>query len=111
MTSQLQLPPTGPDSTPFSHEDGAPEKYIAWRETYEGQSALSLMGQIALQDVAAGARRVSINYLSDRLRARSHIRHCNTWRPWMADDLIHRHPVLADFIQRKVRSTTGPVDA
>ena len=101
-------PPTGPEAEEFTHEDGMPERYVAWRETEEGERCLRWMAHSAYQLINDGAKRVSVNYLSDLVRVELKIRHCNTWRPWMATDVVKRWPDLLPYIQRKKRKSPEP---
>lgn len=101
-------PPTGPEAEEFAPEEGQPGAYIEWRNSEVGRKSLQWMARLALERKQAGAVRVSINWLSDELRTRRLVRHCNTWRPWMATDLISMFPTLVAVIQRKSRAKPEP---
>jgi len=112
MTEQIQIdlrapePPTGPAADPHLREGGTYAAFVAWMATDDGRMAFQWVEFVALEQLAAGATRVSPRTLVARARDRLHIRINDHYTPWIADDLVAKHPALLDVIERRKRKTS-----
>lgn len=77
--------------------------YLAWRGTPDGEAFWREMQNRALRAFHGGAQRISVNGLHDEVRRDLKIGSNNTWRPWLADDLVRRYPDLLAVIERRKR--------
>ena len=97
-------PPSGPAKDVRRFVGSTYERYVRWRtETPEGRQAFSYIAGAALVAAERGDKRISVNRLVEEARARLHVEINNTARAWLADDLIARHPHLADVVERRKR--------
>lgn len=89
-----------------------PAGYRAWRESGDGYKAFATLERLAVEQFHGtnGARkRISINALVEKVRDIWKIHINNTYRAWIADELIRRHPDMASVIVRRKRVKVGPV--
>jgi len=95
-------PPTGPPADIPDHAANRYRHYVAWRVTREGMRTYSLIQARALTLLSEGERRVSVNALAEEVRRRKR-KVNNTYRAWIADDLVREHPELLAVIERRER--------
>ena len=115
MSSQPTLwevpsPPSGPqtDVRKFTREAGTHRAYVWWRtETEEGRRVFAYVERCALTEAARGETRISIRTLAEQARMRLKIEMNDHYSPWMADDLLARHPHLIDLVERRRRRVTA----
>ncbi len=96
--------PSGPATTIPTKEEGARDRYLAWRLTDEGLEAWALIVYWALQVYEYGSRRISVNRLVERVRDEQQIKVNNSWRAQISDDLIRAYPQLEPLIERRKRT-------
>lgn len=96
-------PPTGPAADPHTPESGTYRAYEAWLLTEEGAAAFAWVEAKALEQVAAGATRVSPRTLVARARDALRARINDHFTPWIADDLVAKRPELLDVVERRKR--------
>ena len=87
----------------YSPAAGTYEAYRQWVVTVEGQVAFDWIERMAVEQLAAGADRVSPRTLVARARDHLHARINDHFTAWIADDLVIRHPHLLDVIERRKR--------
>lgn len=105
-------PPPGDADNPEYWPKGSDQysDYLAWRDTPDGRVTWCYMcvnsGQSMRDQVAAGVKRprVSISLLTERVRDIYHISIRNTFRAWLADDLIEFNPSLLGVLRRTART-------
>jgi len=97
------VPPTGPLAEVPTKAKNLYAAYLAWSKTSEGISAYLWIQARALEQLANGAKRISINALVERYRAAFHHKINNTWRAWLADDLVANDPRFLPLIERRRR--------
>ncbi len=100
-------PPTGPEAKPYTRDDNRRAGYAAFLRTEEGREFLVKAAGAASYDLARGATRFSVLGYIHAYRANHKVRINNTWAPWIADELVMRHPRLEDIIERRARKTVG----
>lgn len=96
-------PPSGPQSPIPTPLAGSREAYWAWRRTEDGLVAWGGIQRTVLGLVASGASRISINAVVEQVRSNTGLRINNTWRAYIADELIERYPTLKPLIERRKR--------
>lgn len=95
-------PPTGPTTMPPPKSAGRREDYEAWKAS-EGIEVYAFIEAEALRRLAAGERRISVNAMHELARARFKWELNNSFRPYIADDLVTDHPELLAVIERRRR--------
>ena len=98
-------PPSGPRIDPPSAESNSRLAYDRWRQTLDGIRVYSLIERRALALVEHGATRISVNALAESVRLKFHLEVNNTYRAYIADDLVEAHPKLVECIERRKRHT------
>ena len=96
-------PPTGPAVVPPSREANSYSAYREWRETEDGALAWRHLVDGARQQAADLVSRISVYGLSEEARHILKIEINNTFRPWIADDLVEQYPELLPLIERRKR--------
>jgi hypothetical protein len=99
--------PSGP-ATPLPEPSaGTLEGYQAWRATGEGQRAFDYMERMALEAFQDGERRIGAKGLLEACRfgLRPRVKLNSTHTAYIADELVAKHPVLADKIERRKRKS------
>lgn len=104
-------PPTGPQAEPFSRLDGAPEAFLAFLETEDGQRFWSWLVAQAMGALSRGEKRFSTRTSVALFRAVEKVRINDHFSPWFADLLVQEHPELVDIIERRARKKRGPTSA
>ncbi len=102
-------PPTGPTAESYDHEDGRPEKFVAFLATEDGRRFWDCIEDAALGAFQSGARRFSARTFLHKYREREKLRINDHFSPWFADELVSRHPALLEIIERRSRKKVGPV--
>lgn len=87
----------------FDKAAGSRAGYDEWRRSEEGSGGYDHLLTWADQLRADGRPRISVNALCERLRLERGMHVNNTWRAWIADDLIAVRPALAGLIERRRR--------
>lgn len=100
MSEQLEIP-SGPPGR--SARQNTPGAYIAWRNSGEGMRAWDAIRDAALREARDGATRISVNRLVEEVRRLLKVEVNNTFRAWIADDLVLLYPRLRDVIERRRR--------
>ncbi len=109
MIEQLALlpdaadPPTGPLADPHPAASGTYSAYLEWLVTEDGIRAFIWVETMALEQLAAGAARISPRTLVARARDRFKIGINDHYTPWIADDLVTRQPALLELVERRKR--------
>jgi hypothetical protein len=80
-----------------------PTVYRAWRGSYGGRLVWDYVLAQAQQLLRTGELRVSVNALVEQARAKFHVDVNNTYRAWLADDLVREEPRLVNVIERRQR--------
>ena len=101
-------PPTGPLADPYHSPDNRPEKFIAFMESDNGKTFMARAAGAALAALRQGDARFSVLGYIHTYRAIHSERVNNTFAPWVADELVRRHPDLVDLIERRKRRKEGP---
>ena len=101
-------PPTGPLADPYHNSDNRPEKFIAFMESDNGKTFMARAAGAALAALRQGDARFSVLGYIHTYRAIHNERVNNTFAPWVADELVARHPRLVDLIERRKRRKAGP---
>lgn len=96
-------PPSGPRATVPSAVDGGYHTYVAWKYTQDGATVVAWVEGRALARFASGERRISARTLAADARDALKIKVNDHFTPWIADDLVARHPELLDVIERRKR--------
>lgn len=76
-------------------------RYHEWRRSVEGQEVARLVERYALDQLAAGSRRISINQLFEAIRAARRVKLDNSYRAALAREILHKHPELAGKLRVK----------
>lgn len=108
--SSLPDPPTGPKADTFDDEEGQPHAYVEFRASERGQNFWRALEAAALSRLRSGEGRFSTRTFLSQYRDDFKFRINNIFSPWLADDLIVKHPALLDIIERRVRKKPGPDD-
>jgi len=99
---ELELP-FGPPSPGNDARANSGAAYGAWRETRDGLRVwLFLLGR-AKAALFGGAKRISVNKLVEEARVELKLEVNNTYRAWIADDLVRAEPGFAHVIERRAR--------
>jgi len=101
-------PPTGPAADVPTAAANRAEAYLAWRATQDGTLVLRWLLDRARERLAAGRRRISVNALVEAARVALGVPINNTYRAWLADELVMRDPGLLGVIERRRRAKPGP---
>ena len=97
-------PPSGPQRDVERFCGTSYEGYVWWKtSTVEGRRAFGYIEQCALVAAEKGQARISVNRLVEEVRVHLQLEVNNTYRAWIADDLVMRHPHLTDLIERRRR--------
>lgn len=95
--------PSGPASPGTDARANTGAAYGAWRATADGLKVwLFLLGR-ARAAFASGATRISVNKLVEEARVELKLDVNNTYRAWLADDLVRAEPGLGAVIERRAR--------
>ena len=108
LFEQPPPPPTGPLADPYYSPDNRPEKFIAFIESDDGKTFMARAAGAALAALRQGDARFSVLGYIHTYRAVHNERVNNTFAPWVADELVARHPRLVDLIERRKRRKEGP---
>lgn len=81
------------------------DRFAAWRATTDGHEVAAAVATIALDLAAAGAGRIALNALFEQLRAARKKSLNNSYRSFLARELVDRYPQLKDRIE--LRSLTS----
>ncbi len=100
--TEAPSPPTGPARIPPPRSANTRAAYFAWRTSVDGRTAWEAIQRLALQQSALHSR-LSVNALVEAVRATYRVEINNTYRAWLADDLVTRYPTLVEKIERRVR--------
>ena len=100
-------PPTGPLADIYSHGDNKPEKFVAFLGTNVGVAFMRSAAGAAISALECGDKRFSVLGYIHEYRALNKVRINNTYAPWVADELVKRHPSLLDIIERRKRKVVG----
>ena len=103
----MREPPTGPAAERYSKDDNRPARFDAFLCTQEGQTFIGRAGRAALGAFDAGVLRFSVLGYIHAYRLNHKLRLNNTWAPWIADELVMRHPPLEDIIERRKRKAVA----
>jgi hypothetical protein len=96
-------PPSGPLSPGPEARANTGAAYGAWRATQDGLRVWRLLVARAQAALRAGAKRISVNALVEAARQELKLEVNNTWRSWLADDLVGVDPALDAVIERRAR--------
>ena len=108
MDDHAPPPPTGPEAEKYHHEDGRPERFVAFLDTPDGQAFWEAVEEAALEALRTGEERFSTRTFLARYRDDEKVRINDHFSPWFADELVARHPLLLDIIERRKRRKAGP---
>ena len=95
--------PSGPASPGADARANTGAAYGAWRNTGDGLRVWQFLLTRAKQLWHQGAKRVSVNALVEAARQELKLDVNNTYRAWLADDLVRAEPGLDRVIERRVR--------
>lgn len=101
-------PPTGPLADAYHNSDNRPEKFVTFMESDDGKAFMARAARAALAALREGDPRFSVLGYIHTYRAIHSERVNNTFAPWVADELVARHPDLVDLIERRKRRKQGP---
>jgi hypothetical protein len=96
-------PPTGPLADVPTREQNKFAAYVEWRGSLRGATAWRWLQDRALGLLRSGVRRISVNALVEEGRRGLGVAINNTWRAWIADDLVRWDPRLLNLIERRRR--------
>jgi hypothetical protein len=77
-------------------------RWLAWKQSDEGERALETIKVKALALAKSGARRIGVKYLVETTRASLKVSINNSFTAHIARELS-REPVLAPLIERRIR--------
>jgi hypothetical protein len=106
--SYAPAPPSGPAADSYSRFDSRPEKFVAFILSEDGVTFMANAERAARDALRQGHNRFSVLGYIHEYRAVHKQRVNNTFAPWVADELVVRHPKLLDIIERRVRNMPGP---
>ena len=107
-TMRAPGPPTGPLADIYnSHGDNKPEKFVAFLNSEIGVRFMKSVTRAALLAHKDGDRRFSVLGYIHEYRALMKERVNNSWAPYVADELVKRHPSLLAIIERRKRKVLG----
>ena len=80
-------------------------RYLEWRTSEEGMELARAIERYALDQLAAGATRISVNQLFEGLRTTRHASLDNSFRAPLARALVEKHPQLRGVIRVRKAAT------
>jgi hypothetical protein len=104
LFEEAPAPPTGPTKIAPDAEANHYTVYCEWRETEEGKKVWEFVVAEALLLARAGEKRISVNALCEQARHKLKALVNNTYRAWIADDLVVQYPELLPVIERRRRT-------
>ena len=96
-------PPSGPLGTASTKADAKWERFEAFRYSEQGVEFWQWLSNKALAALEAGDTRFSVRTWTAFYRDHYGVGITNDFTPWLADELVARHPQLLTIIQRKLR--------
>ncbi len=97
-------PPTGPEGTDYTSDDGTWERFLAFRSSDEGRAYYKFILDRAYDALSEEKGRFSVRTWTAFYRDEFGVGITNDFTPWIADQLVQEEPLLLDIIQRKKRS-------
>lgn len=97
-------PPTGPEGTDYTRDDGTWERFLAFRSSDEGCAYYKFILDRAYDALLEQKERFSVRTWTAFYRDEYGVGITNDFTPWIADELVQQEPLLLDIIQRKSRS-------
>jgi len=80
-------------------------RYREWRDSVEGQELAGAIAYTALDQVAAGAKRISVNLLFEQFRRARHVKANNSYRAFIARELREKYPQMKGLIEVRERKS------
>lgn len=101
-------PPTGPAATIPAAKSNTLQAYREWRLTVDGALVWNHVEALALYYWHEGETRISVNSLVEEVRRNTKRQVNNTYRAWIADDLVAAYPKeLSGVVERRRRRKHG----
>jgi hypothetical protein len=103
LAHRTPAPPTGPAAVVPARDAGRYRAYLTWKAGSQGAAAVGwIAGRAWELACVPGVSRITVNRLVEEARVAFGAIN-NTWRAWIADDLVTANPALLDLIERRTR--------
>jgi hypothetical protein len=83
------------------------EQYLEWRRSPSGQDAFQCMVDQCLDLASQNRARIGVKFVLEHARTKLRTQINNTFQPWIARDILVRHPELKPLIE--LRGIKEPV--